>query len=140
MTALPPTTRLQPSRIGRGRTYDFSLGALSGTLTVTELSDGQPGEIFIRVAKQGSTLAGLCESLSITTSLALQHRTPVIEVVGRLLHTRYEPSGYTGDPDVPTATSLSDYVARRLAIDFLDSAELAQLNISSPTHALASAR
>ena len=130
-------TRLLPPRVRRGRTYEFDLGSLSGTLTVGELPDGQPGEIYIRAAKQGSTLAGMCESLSITASLALQHRTPVIDVVRRLLNTRFEPSGITGDPDVPIATSLADYVARRLAVDYLDRDDLEQLGIAKASPGLA---
>ena len=131
MTAV--ATRLRLPRIRRGRTYDFNLGSLSGTLTVTELPDGRPGEIFIKVAKQGSTLAGLCEALSISTSLALQHHTPVIDVVRRMLNTRFEPSGFTGDPEVPVATSLADYLARRLATDYLSGDECAQLSVDAPT-------
>lgn len=129
MTAVATATRIRPSRTRHGRTYEFSLGGMEATLTFTELPDGQPVEVFLRVAKQGSTLAGLCETLSIMTSLALQHQTPVIDVVRRLLNTRYEPSGSTDDPDVPVATSLTDYLARRLAIDYLKPDELRQLNL-----------
>jgi len=138
MTAIDAVTRLRPTRNRRGYTYEFDLSSMSGTLTITELPDGRPAEIFVKVAKQGSTLAGLCESLSIATSLALQHHTPVIDVVRRMLNTRFEPSGLTGDPDVPFATSLSDYIARRLAVDYLDHNELAQLNLAHPErHSLA---
>lgn len=130
MTTMATVARLVPGRRRQGRTYSFDLGDLSnGFLTVTELSDGRPTEIFIKVAKQGSTLNGLCESLSIATSLALQHHTPVIEVVRRLLNTRFEPSGFTGDPEVPFATSLSDYIARRLAADYLEPHQLAELGL-----------
>ena len=125
--------RLRLSRVRRGRTCEFELGSLSGTLTVTELPDGRPGEIFLKVGKQGSALAGLCETLSIATSLALQYHTPVIDVVRRMLNTRFEPSGLTGDPDVPVATSLADYIARLLAADYLSRDELAELGIDAPT-------
>lgn len=132
MTAAATVTRLRPPRVRRGRTYDFALGSLTGTLTITELADGRPGEIFIRTAKQGSTLAGLCETISIATSLALQHHTPVIDVVQRMLHTRFEPSGHTSDPEVPVASSLTDYLARRLAMDYLTPDELKQLEVAGP--------
>jgi ribonucleoside-diphosphate reductase alpha chain len=139
MTAIATVTRLKPSRSRRGHTYEFDLGSLAGTLTVTELPDGRPVEIFVKVSKQGSTLAGLCESLSIATSLALQHHTPVIDVVRRMLNTRFEPSGLTGDPDVPVATSLADYIARRLAVDYLHRDELDQLNLVNASCSLISA-
>ncbi len=128
MTTVAPSNRLRPSRLRHGRSHDFDLGSLSGTLTVNEMSDGRPGEVFITVAKHGSTLAGLCESLSITTSLALQHQTPVFDLVQRLLS--FKPSGVTDHPEVPAAASLADYIARRLAVDYLDPHELAQLNLA----------
>jgi 8-oxo-dGTP diphosphatase len=124
--------RERPGRSRPARCYDFAIGSLSGTLTVTELPDGRPGEIFVQVAKPGSILAGLCESLSVTTSLALQHGTPVVDLVRRMVNTRFEPSGATDDPDVPVATSLSDYIARRLATDYLDAGQLAALHLTSP--------
>ncbi|MFC0030204.1 hypothetical protein ACFFMM_11805 [Micromonospora chaiyaphumensis] len=129
--------RLKPSRTRRGRTYDFHLDALPGSLTVNELPDGRPAEIFLKAAKQGSTLAGLCESLSITTSLALQYGTPVVDVVCRMINARFEPSGRTGDPEVPVASSLSDYIARRLAVDYLSPGQLAQLGLLPPAEATA---
>ena len=130
-TTAPATVdRLRPARTRSGRTYEFALGGLDGRLTVTELPDGRPVELFLTVAKQGSTLAGLCETLSLTTSLALQHHVPVAAVVRRLVNMRYEPSGLTGDADVPVATSLSDYLGRRLAADYLSPDERADLGLS----------
>jgi ribonucleoside-diphosphate reductase alpha chain len=118
------------TRTRAGRTYDFTLGGVDGRLTITTLPDGRPAEVFLDVAKQGSTLAGLCESLSLTTSLALQHRVPVADIVGRLVNMRYEPSGCTADTDVPFATSLSDYLGRRLAADHLTLSERQELGLA----------
>jgi ribonucleoside-diphosphate reductase alpha chain len=126
---LATVPRLRPARVRAGRTYDFTVGGLDGRLTVTELPDGRPVEIFLTVAKQGSTLAGLCETLSLMTSLALQHHVPVGDVVRRLVNMRYEPAGLTGDSDVPSATSLSDYLGRRLAADYLTLDDRQQLGL-----------
>lgn len=82
----------------------------------------------------GSTLAGLCEAPSLTTSLALQHGVPLDDIVTRLSGMRYEPSGLTSDPDISRVTSLSDYLARRLAADYLtQTAPVADLTATS-TH------
>ena len=121
--------RQRPARARRGTTYEFDIAGLRGHLVVTELADGQPGEVFLKVSKQGSTLSGLCEVLSIMTSLALQHRVPLMEIVRRLLNQRFEPSGLTADPDVPAATSLADYLARRLAVDYLTEDERVRLGL-----------
>jgi len=107
------------SRRRPGHTYDFAVGTVQATLTVTEAPDGQPAEIFLRADKQGSTMAGLCESLAIATTLTLQQHAPVGVLVHRLLGERAADSGATGDPEVPAASSLPDYVARRLAVDYL---------------------
>jgi hypothetical protein len=129
---LVQATRLRPRRTRTGRTYDFSLGGLDGRLIITELSDGRPVEIFLTVAKQGSTLAGLCETLSLTISLALQYHAPVADIARRLINMRYEPAGLTGDSDVPFATSLSDYLGRRLAADYLTDSERQHLTHDRP--------
>lgn len=114
-----PVARLRPPRRRSGQTRDFDLNGLSGRLTITELADGRPGEVFLVAGKQGSTLAGLCEALSIMTSLALQHHVPLVDIVKRLVDMRFEPAGHTGDTDLPHASSLADYLGRRLA-DYLD--------------------
>lgn len=115
----PVAVRTRPTRARTGHSAEVSIGGLTIHLTITELPDGQPGEIFIRAGKQGSTLAGLCEALSLTTSLALQHGVPLHDIVTRLRGMQYEPAGLTSDPDVPRVTSLSDYLAQRLAADYL---------------------
>lgn len=124
-------TRLRPARHRRGHTYDVVIAGLAGRLTVTELPDGRPAEVFLAVGKQGSTLAGLCEALSLMTSLALQHQVPLADVVSRLINMQFEPAGHTGDTDVPATTSIADYLGRRLAADYLSYAECARLGITT---------
>lgn len=110
--------RQRPPRRRAGMTYEFELNG-EGHLTVTELADGRPGELFITWAKQGSTLQGLCDALAIAVSLGLQHGVPLADYTRRLTGTRFEPAGCTGDPQLPQATSLVDYISRRLTLDYL---------------------
>lgn len=135
---LAPTTRPQPAAIPAprlralprrrsGLTHEFDLGGLAGRLTITEL-EGRPAEVYLVAGKQGSLLAGLCEALSLMTSLALRHQVPLVDVVRRLVNMRFEPSGLTGDSDVPESTSLADYLGRRLA-EYLDPVSRAELGL-----------
>lgn len=119
MTLAVPASRRRLPRIRPSYTVSFDLGGAEGSLTAGAHSDGQLGEIFLRLGKQGSSLAGLTEAFSIVTSLALQHGVPLELIVRRLQGLRFEPAGPTDDEDVPQATSVMDYVARRLARDFL---------------------
>ena len=123
------TTRQRPDRTRTGRIYDVEIGGSPVQLTITELPDGRPGEVFLNGGKQGSTLAGMCDAVSILASLALQHHAPVTDVVKRLANHRFEPAGITNDPDIPRATSLTDYVARRLAYDYLSPEQLVELGL-----------
>ncbi len=101
-------------RIRPSYTVSFQVGGAEGTLTAGAHLDGQLGEIFLRLGKQGSTLAGLAEAFSIVTSLALQHGVPLELIAARLRGLRFEPAGLTDDHEIPEATSVMDYVARRL--------------------------
>jgi len=105
-------------RIRPAYTVSFQVGDAEGTLTAGVHPDGQLGEIFLRLGKQGSTLAGLAEAFSIVTSLALQHGVPLELIAERLRGLRFEPAGLTDDQEIPEATSVMDYLARRLAADF----------------------
>jgi ribonucleoside-diphosphate reductase alpha chain len=107
-----------PARRG-ATTTSFSLGSATGYLTVGEYEDGTPGEIFTKVSKQGSTLAGIMDAFSISTSVALQYGVPLDVIVSKLLNMRFEPAGLTTDPDVRMAQSIVDYIGRRLALDYL---------------------
>lgn len=113
---MPPARTLP--RIRPAYTVSFDVGGAEGSLTADRHDDGQPGEIYLRIGKQGSTLAGLAEAFSIITTLALQHGVPVPLIAERLRGLHFEPAGPTDDPEIPTATSIVDYVARRMTLDF----------------------
>jgi ribonucleoside-diphosphate reductase alpha chain len=100
-------------------THKFSIGGHEGYITVGKYEDGTPGEIFITMAKEGSTISGLMDSFATMTSLALQHGVPLQLLVDKFTHTRFEPSGFTRNPEIPMAKSIMDYIFKWLAIKFL---------------------
>ncbi len=101
-------------------THKFSIAGHEGYITVGLYPDGQPGEIFLTMSKEGSTISGLMDSFATAISLALQYGVPLQTLVDKFAHTRYEPSGFTNNPDVRIARSLSDYIFRWLGIKFLN--------------------
>ena len=100
-------------------------------MTVGEYDDGRPGEVFIKVSKQGSTLAGIMDAFSISVSLGLQHGVPLATYVRKYSSMRFEPAGITDDPELRIATSLLDYIFRRLAVDYLPLDEREELGVLS---------
>lgn len=104
----------------RAITHHFSIAGQEGYLTVGVYEDGSPGEIFVRMAKEGSTVSGLMDGFATVTSLALQHGVPLKVLCGKLRHMRFEPSGWTGNPKIEFAKSIMDYIARWLEITFLE--------------------
>jgi ribonucleoside-diphosphate reductase alpha chain len=98
---------------------------------VGEYDDGRPGEVFIKVSKQGSTLAGIMDAFSISISLGLQHGVPLATYVGKYSNMRFEPAGITDDADLRIATSLLDYIFRRLALDYLSREDREGLGVLS---------
>ena len=100
-------------------THKFSIGGHEGYITVGKYEDGTPGEIFITMAKEGSTISGLMDSFATMTSLALQHGVPLQLLVDKFTHTRFEPSGFTKNPEIPMAKSIMDYLFKWLSIKFL---------------------
>jgi len=100
-------------------THKFSIGGHEGYITVGKYEDGAPGEIFITMAKEGSTISGLMDSFATMTSLALQHGVPLQLLVDKFTHTRFEPSGFTKNREIPMAKSIMDYIFKWLAIKFL---------------------
>ena len=99
-------------------THKFSIGGHEGYITVGLYQDGTPGEIFVRMAKEGSVIAGLMDSFATAISLALQHGVPLPLLCEKFKGTRFEPSGFTGNQEIPIATSIMDYLFRWLSIRF----------------------
>ncbi|WP_257458513.1 vitamin B12-dependent ribonucleotide reductase [Archangium lipolyticum] len=102
-------------------THKFSIGGHEGYLTVGMYEDGTPGELFCVMAKEGSVVSGLMDSFATAVSLALQYGVPLQVLVDKFSHTRFEPSGFTGNPAVPIAKSIVDYIFRWLSLKFLPS-------------------
>jgi ribonucleoside-diphosphate reductase alpha chain len=100
-------------------THKFSIGGHEGYITVGKYEDGSAGEIFITMAKEGSTISGLMDSFATMTSLSLQHGVPLQLLVDKFTHTRFEPSGFTKNAEIPMAKSIMDYIFKWLAIKFL---------------------
>ena len=103
----------------RAITHKFSVGGHEGYLTVGLYDDGQPGEIFITMAKEGSTVSGLMDSFATAVSLALQYGVPLKVLCDKFSHSRFEPSGWTNNPEIRYAKSVMDYIFRWLALKFL---------------------
>ena len=110
-------------------THKFEISGHEGYITVGLYPDGQPGEIFLKMAKEGSTVSGLMDTLATSISLALQYGVPLKDVVNKFAHVRFEPSGFTGNPEIPIAKSLVDYVFRWLGSRFLPSDEKGPLGL-----------
>jgi ribonucleoside-diphosphate reductase alpha chain len=118
-------------RVRDSKTYKFQIADLEGYFTVGEYEDGTPGELFISVSKQGSTLSGLMDSFAISVSHGLQFGVPLKSYVKTLRGTSFAPSGITDDPDIRTASSITDYIVRRLALDYLSFDDRLELGLAS---------
>ena len=123
----PVRQKLPRTRVSR--TFEFRVADCKGFVTVGEYEDGRPGEIFVRVSKQGSTLAGIMDAFAISVSHGLQYGVPLRSFIDAFTGMRFEPAGMTDDPDIRIANSLMDYLFRRMAIEYLSPAERAELNI-----------
>jgi ribonucleoside-diphosphate reductase alpha chain len=117
--ARPRRIKLPDERVAR--THKFSIAGHEGYLTVGLYEDGTPGEIFLKMAKEGSTVSGLMDTIATMTSIALQYGVPLKALVDKFSHTRFEPSGFTNNPEIPFAKSVTDYVFRYLGSRFLQS-------------------
>jgi ribonucleoside-diphosphate reductase alpha chain len=113
----PVRRRLPETR--HSLTHKFSVGGHEGYITVGLFEDGAPGELFITMAKEGSTIGGLMDVIGTETSLALQYGVPLEALVAKFSHARFEPSGWTPNPDIPMAKSVVDYIFRYLGMTFL---------------------
>jgi ribonucleoside-diphosphate reductase alpha chain len=125
---LPKRKRLPAER--SAITHKFRVGNQEGYITVGLFDDGTPGELFVTMSKEGSTLSGLMGSFALTVSIALQYGVPLKALVTKLTHTRYEPSGWTDNPQIQVAKSLTDYIARWLALKFLPKEDLADIGLN----------
>jgi ribonucleoside-diphosphate reductase alpha chain len=111
-------------------THKFSVGGHEGYLTVGLFEDGQPGEIFITMSKEGSTLSGLMDSFATMVSLSLQYGVPLRVLVNKFSHTRFEPSGVTNNRDIRFAKSIIDYIFRWMALKFLPAQDAQQFRVT----------
>ena len=120
----PPANRHRLPDERSAITRHFSIAGHEGYLTVGLYPNGKPGEIFIRMAKAGSTIVGLMESFGTVVSVGLQHGVPLQVLVGKLSHTRFELSGWTGNEQLGYAKSIMDYLFRWLELRFLSGTKL----------------
>ncbi len=120
--AAEPGARLARRRLPDERqsiTHKFSIGGHEGYMTVGMYDDRTPGELFVVMAKEGSVVSGLMDSFATSISMALQYGVPLRVLVDKFSHTRFEPSGFTGNPEIPIAKSITDYIFRWLSLKFL---------------------
>jgi ribonucleoside-diphosphate reductase alpha chain len=125
------TSRTRLPRRRRSSTFAFRVADCEGYVTVGEYDDGRPGEVFMKVSKQGSTLSGVMDAFSIAVSLGLQHGVPLSTFVRKYTNMRFEPAGITDDAELRLASSLVDYIFRRLALDYLSVDERIELGVLS---------
>lgn len=113
------------------KTFSFTVADSHGYMTVGEYDDGTPGEIFVNVSKQGSTLRGILDAFAISVSHGLQFGVPLKDYVKSFASTSFAPAGITDDPEIRTATSIIDYIARRLALTYLSFDDRLELGMAS---------
>ena len=115
----PVRRRLPDTR--QAITHKFNIGGHEGYMTVGMFEDGTPGELFVTMAKEGSTIGGLMDTIGTLTSLSLQYGVDIKTLAKKFSHQRFEPSGFTGNPEIKTASSIIDYVFRWMEIYFVTS-------------------
>ena len=125
----PVRQKLPRSR--RGRTFEFRVADCKGFANIGEYEDGRPGELFLTVSKQGSTLSGIMDAFAKSISYGLQYGVPMRAFVEAFTNMRFEPAGMTDDPDIRMASSIMDYLFRRLALEYMTYDERAELGIFS---------
>ncbi len=117
--AVPAPVRRRMTDTRDAKTHKFDIAGHEGYITVGIFHDGKPGELFITMAKEGSTIGGLMDAIGTLVSMALQYGVPVDDMVRKFSHTHFEPAGYTPNPDIPNAKSLMDYIFRWLGMEFI---------------------
>jgi ribonucleoside-diphosphate reductase alpha chain len=123
--------RRELPKIRSAKTFKFYVSDSRGYMTVGEYDDGTPGELFIQISKQGSTLRGIMDSFGIAVSYGLQYGVPLKDFVRVFTNSSFAPAGITDDPDIRTASSLMDYIFRRLAINYLSFDDRLELGLAS---------
>lgn len=118
-------------KVRAAKTFSFTVGGLHGYFTVGEFEDGTPGELFISIAKIGSTMSGLMDSFGRAVSYGLQYGVPLKTYVKGMAHMSFAPSGITDDPDIKTASSILDYIFKRLAMTYLSFDDRLELGLAS---------
>ena len=132
---LPHRRRLPAER--SAVTHKFDIAGHEGYITVGLYPDGQPGEIFLKMAKEGSTVSGLMDTFATTVSVALQYGVPLKDLVNKFAHVRFEPSGFTGNQEIPIAKSIVDYIFRWLGSRFLSPDDKVNLGLIDRTAVVA---
>ena len=127
----PARRRLPDER--QSITHKFSIAGHEGYVTVGMFEDGMPGELFVTMSKEGSTISGLMDSFATSISIALQYGVPLKVLVDKFSHARYEPSGFTNNPEIPIAKSISDYISRWLGLKFLPKEDAPSTGSTTPT-------
>lgn len=130
MSEEPQRRRLNLER--QSITHKFNVGGHKGYMIVGLFEDGKPGELFIKMSKQGSTMSGMSDSFAVMTSLALQYGVPIKHLCKKFIGVRYEPQGRTPNPDIPEASSITDYIFRWLAFKFLTEEERTEIDMKAP--------
>ena len=130
-SAIEPRRRHLPDE-RQSLTHKFRVGEQEGYITVGLYEDGAPGEVFIKIAKEGSTVSGLTDAVALLTSIALQYGVSLDKLAAKLEQTRFEPYGITANPDIPFATSLLDYVFRWMRLHFGTPDEVSAGTLSTP--------
>jgi len=131
LTVPQGVVRRSMAKIRSSKTFSFTISDSKGHFTVGEFEDGTPGEIFISTAKMGSTLRGLMDAFAISISYGLQYGVPLKSYVRVFSHMSFAPSGITDDPDLRTASSIVDYIFRRLALTYLSFDDRLELGLAS---------
>jgi ribonucleoside-diphosphate reductase alpha chain len=127
---LSGAVRKELPRVRNSKTFSFTVADLHGYFIVGEYEDGRPGELFVSVAKVGSTLSGLMDSFARSVSYGLQHGVPLKVYVKGMIRTAFAPAGITDDADIRTASSLIDYIFKRIAMSYLSFDDRLELGLA----------
>lgn len=128
---LKGAVRTRLPKVRNSKTFSFQVASTHGYMTVGEYEDGKPGEIFVNVNKQGSTMRGILDAFAISLSHGLQFGVPLKDYVKSMINTSFAPAGITDDPEVRTASSIIDYLAKRLALSYLSFDDRLELGLAS---------